>query len=259
MLGILALVPALPLLGFAILFVTAGLLPRRWIEAVGVGSVGLSAILALIVTVVFLGSPQPYSEIVWNWIAVEAFTPHIGFYLDALSLVMMLVVTFVSFLIHLYSAEFMSEDEGYSRYFAYMNLFVASMLVLVLADNLLLPLSRLGRRRSVQLPADRLLVSGFSQRARRAQGVHRHPRGRHRDGDRPLHSVHQFGDARDPAADATSHRALAGGIGARRSPRRRCCSAVPSANRRNFRCRPGCPTPWPARRRSAPSSMPQPW
>ena len=50
---------------------------------------------------------------------------------------MMLVVTFVSFLIHLYSAEFMSEDEGYSRYFAYMNLFVASMLVLVLADNLL--------------------------------------------------------------------------------------------------------------------------
>jgi NADH-quinone oxidoreductase subunit L len=50
---------------------------------------------------------------------------------------MMLVVAFVSFLIHLYSAEFMSTDEGYSRYFAYMNLFVASMLMLVLADNLL--------------------------------------------------------------------------------------------------------------------------
>jgi len=50
---------------------------------------------------------------------------------------MMLVVAFVSFLIHLYSAEFMSADEGYSRYFAYMNLFVASMLVLILADNLL--------------------------------------------------------------------------------------------------------------------------
>ena len=62
MLGILALVPALPLLGFAILFVTAGLLPRRWIEAVGVGSVGISTILALIVMVVFLGSPQPYSR-----------------------------------------------------------------------------------------------------------------------------------------------------------------------------------------------------
>ena len=51
---------------------------------------------------------------------------------------MMLVVTFVSFLIHLYSTEFMSDDDGYSRFFAYMNLFVASMLMLVLADNLLL-------------------------------------------------------------------------------------------------------------------------
>ena len=137
MLSLLALIPAFPLLGFAILFVTAGLLPKRWITTIGVGSVGISAILALIVMFAFLGAPKPYTEIVWTWIAVSGFTPHIGFYLDALSGLMMLVVAFVSFLIHLYSAEFMSADEGYSRYFAYMNLFVASMLVLVLADNLL--------------------------------------------------------------------------------------------------------------------------
>ena len=56
----------------------------------------------------------------------------------SISLLMMLVVTFVSFLIHLYSTEFMSDDDGYSRFFAYMNLFVASMLTLVLANNLLL-------------------------------------------------------------------------------------------------------------------------
>ena len=55
-----------------------------------------------------------------------------------LSLVMIFVITFVGFLIHLYSAEFMQDDEGYSRFFAYMNLFVGSMLTLVLADNLLL-------------------------------------------------------------------------------------------------------------------------
>ena len=61
-----------------------------------------------------------------------------AFYLDALSLVMVLVVTFVGFLIHIYSAEFMIEDEGYSRFFGYMNLFVASMITLLLADNLLL-------------------------------------------------------------------------------------------------------------------------
>jgi len=137
MLSLLAFIPAFPLLGFAILFVTAGLLPKRWITTIGVGSVGISAFLALIVMFAFLGAPQPYTKVVWTWIAVSSFTPHIGFYLDALSGLMMLVITFVSFLIHLYSAEFMSTDEGYNRYFAYMNLFVASMLVLVLADNLL--------------------------------------------------------------------------------------------------------------------------
>ena len=51
---------------------------------------------------------------------------------------MLLVMTFVGFLIHLYSVEFMREDEGYARFFAYMNLFVASMITLVLANNLLL-------------------------------------------------------------------------------------------------------------------------
>jgi NADH-quinone oxidoreductase subunit L len=137
-LGLLALVPALPLAGFAVLFVSAGALPRRWIAAIGVSSVGISTILGWIVAGAFLAAPHPYTQVVWRWIAVAGFNPDIGFYLDALSLVMMLVVTFVSFLIHLYSAEFMIEDEGYSRYFAYMNLFVASMLTLVLADNLLL-------------------------------------------------------------------------------------------------------------------------
>jgi NADH-quinone oxidoreductase subunit L len=137
MLNLLPLIPAFPLLGFAVLFATAGLLPKRWITTIGVGSVGISALLALIVMFVFLGAPHPYTTVVWTWIAVSGFTPHIGFYLDALSGLMMLVVAFVSFLIHLYSAEFMSTDEGYSRYFAYMNLFVASMLVLVLADDLL--------------------------------------------------------------------------------------------------------------------------
>jgi NADH-quinone oxidoreductase subunit L len=137
MLNLLALIPASPLLGFVILFVTAGLLPKRWITAIGVGSVGIATILALIVMFTFLNAPTPYTQIVWTWIAVSSFTPHVGFYLDALSGLMMLVIAFVSFLIHLYSAEFMSADEGYSRYFAYMNLFVASMLVLILADNLL--------------------------------------------------------------------------------------------------------------------------
>ena len=85
-----------------------------------------------------VSSDPAYSQTLWTWIDVAGFAPAIGFYLDALSLVMMLVITVVGFLIHLYSTEFMIDDEGYRRFFAYMNLFVAAMLMLVLADNLVL-------------------------------------------------------------------------------------------------------------------------
>jgi NADH-quinone oxidoreductase subunit L len=108
---------------------------------VGVGTVAASAFISILIATVFL-SARPaigtYTQTLWTWIDVGSFGPQIAFYLDALSLVMMLVVTFVSFLIHLYSAEFMRTDEGYSRFFAYMNLFVAFMVTLLLADNLLL-------------------------------------------------------------------------------------------------------------------------
>jgi NADH-quinone oxidoreductase subunit L len=66
------------------------------------------------------------------------FTPGFSFYVDQLTIVMMSIITGVGFLIHLYSTEFMQDDSDYSRYFAYMNMFVAAMLILVMADNLLL-------------------------------------------------------------------------------------------------------------------------
>jgi len=134
------LVPLLPLLGFTALALTGGHLGRRAVAWIGAGSVGLSAALALWIAAGFLLHPpagHAYTLTAWQWMAVEGFTPTIGFYLDPLSVVMMLVVTFVGFLIHLYSTEFMAGDPGYSRFFAYLNLFVASMLALVLADNLL--------------------------------------------------------------------------------------------------------------------------
>lgn len=116
-------------------------MPRRAVAAVGVGSIAACTIISLLITGSYLASPPPggsYTQVLWTWIAANGFTSPIAFYLDALSLVMMLVVSFVSFIIHLYSAEFMLEDEGYSRFFAYMNLFVASMITLVLGKNLLL-------------------------------------------------------------------------------------------------------------------------
>src|SRR5215510_14052747 len=135
------LIPALPLASAAVLALFGSRLSRRAAATLGVGSIGLSALVTIMVALDFWSSPpanNSYTQVLWTWINVAGFEPQIGFYLDALSLVMVLVVTFVGFLIHIYSAEFMIEDEGYSRFFAYMNLFVASMLTLLLGDNLLL-------------------------------------------------------------------------------------------------------------------------
>lgn len=135
------LIPALPFSGFLVLAIFGARLRKGSIAFIGAGSVGVSALAALLVGAEFISSPPPghsYSQTLWTWIEINGFRPTIGFYLDALSVVMMAVITFVGFFIHLYSTEFMAEEEGYSRFFAYMNLFVGSMLTLVLADNLLL-------------------------------------------------------------------------------------------------------------------------
>jgi NADH-quinone oxidoreductase subunit L len=135
------LIPAIPFASALLLALLGPRLSRRTVAAVGVGSIALAGIVSVLITASFLASTPPgnaYTQVLWTWISVAGFQAQIGFYLDALSVLMTLVVTFVSFLIHLYSAEFMIEDEGYSRFFCYMNLFVASMVTLLLANNLLL-------------------------------------------------------------------------------------------------------------------------
>jgi NADH-quinone oxidoreductase subunit L len=141
MLDLLPLAPAIPLLSAAILLIFGGGMPRRAVAWLGAGSVGLSTAVALLIGYTYITAPpagNAFRQTLWTWIPAGAFRAEVAFYLDALSLVMMLVVTFVSFLIHVYSTEYMAESEGYSRFFGYMNLFVASMVILVLADNLLL-------------------------------------------------------------------------------------------------------------------------
>jgi NADH-quinone oxidoreductase subunit L len=140
-LGLLWLIPGLPCAGFLVLALVGSRLSRAVVASVGVGAVGLPTLLALLVGSRFIASPpqgHAYTQTLWTWMRIGDFAPGITLYLDALSLIMMLVVTLVSLLIHLYSTEFMIDDEGYSRFFAYMNLFVGAMLTLVLADNLLL-------------------------------------------------------------------------------------------------------------------------
>jgi len=135
----LGLLPAFPLAGFLALVLTGGRLPRRSAGIVGVGSVAISFLLALVIAGDYLtGPPEPVTITLWTWMSAGEFAPGISFYLDGLSVVMILIITGVGFLIHLYSTGFMAGDPGFARFFSYMNLFVASMLILVLADNLVL-------------------------------------------------------------------------------------------------------------------------
>ncbi len=132
---------ALPLLGFLLLTFAGRRLGKTAVGLVGVGSVGLSALLSIIYAILFFSNPPSSGVIIdtlWTWISVGGLDVSISLRLDALSLIFILVITFVGFLIHLYSSEFMEEDEAYPRFLSYMNLFVTAMLILVLADNLLL-------------------------------------------------------------------------------------------------------------------------
>ena len=135
---ILALIPLFPLLSAALLMLSMGRMSRPLAACLGAGSVGLSALCVMLAASAYLADGQVQQLTLWTWMAVGDFTPRIAFYMDGLTVVMMSVITGVGFLIHLYSIEFMWEDDSFCRYFAYMNLFVAAMLLLVLADNLLL-------------------------------------------------------------------------------------------------------------------------
>jgi NADH-quinone oxidoreductase subunit L len=135
------LIPAIPLFSFLVIALFGRIIPRKGVAILGIGSVALSAILTITAGVRFLSEPlsgRDFVSTIYTWINAGGFTADISFRLDSLSLVFCFVITFVGALIHLYSAEFMKEDEGFSRFFAYMNLFISSMLILVLADNLLL-------------------------------------------------------------------------------------------------------------------------
>jgi NADH-quinone oxidoreductase subunit L len=132
------LVPLLPFISSVLLILFGRQLPRKLIATMGAGSVGFAAALVLIVGLQFMQSQTSYTVHLWSWMQIGDFSPNFSFYIDQLTIVMMSIITGVGFLIHLYSTEFMQDDSDYSRYFAYMNMFVAAMLILVLADNLLL-------------------------------------------------------------------------------------------------------------------------
>ncbi|MBZ3664610.1 NADH-quinone oxidoreductase subunit L [Pseudomonas monteilii] len=129
-----------PLVGFLLLSFSRGRFSENLSALIGVGSVGLSAATAAYVIWQFNVAPPEggaYSQLLWQWMSVDGFAPNFTLYLDGLSVTMLGVVTGVGFLIHLFASWYMRGEAGYSRFFSYTNLFIASMLFLILGDNLL--------------------------------------------------------------------------------------------------------------------------
>src|SRR5438132_8115901 len=129
-----------PLLGFVILGVTRSALPRRMILAVAWGACGLAFLLATISFFSMLGTPaaaRTSDQVLYTWVVSGDFQVSFGLLFDPLSATMLMIVTGVGLLIHIYSAGYMEDDPGFWRFFSYMNFFIFAMTLLVSADNFL--------------------------------------------------------------------------------------------------------------------------
>ncbi len=144
---LLAWIPLLPLLGALFNLTLGRKLSARTIHTVAIGAVALSFLVTAFSVFGPLwsaykayragaGGAPDLRQLVYTWIEVGSFKVDLAFRLDTLSAVMVLIVTFVGTLIHIYSAGYMHGDRRYAAYFGYLNLFTGSMLILVLAANL---------------------------------------------------------------------------------------------------------------------------
>ncbi len=141
MMDYLWLIPLFPLIGSAINGFTGKKLPKSAVTGIACGSAGISFILAAVSFFELLQLPPDGRHVLvrcFSWIASGDFIAEVEFLLDPLSAVMILVVTGVGFVIHVYSIGYMHAEDGYYRFFAYLNLFLFSMLILVLGGNFLL-------------------------------------------------------------------------------------------------------------------------
>jgi NADH-quinone oxidoreductase subunit L len=131
------LIPILPLIGAAINGFYGRRFSRQTVAAVALTFCGAAFLMALYVAARFSSLGSPHTETLAHWMRSGSFVVDFEFYLDQLTLVMLLVVTGVGFLIHIYSVGYMWEEGGFYRFFSYLNLFMFFMLTLVLAGNYL--------------------------------------------------------------------------------------------------------------------------
>lgn len=126
-----------PLMGAIISGIFGPRIGHKNSHNIAITLVGISMLCSFYLAEVFLvNHHEPFNFVLFNWIQNNAFTIHVGFYLDALSVIMLVVVSFVSFLVHIYSIGYMHDDPGYTRFFAYVSLFTFAMFALIGADNL---------------------------------------------------------------------------------------------------------------------------
>ena len=135
------LIPLFPFVGFLINGLWGKNLPKNVVGTIGCMAVGLSFLVTLCIFLQFLKLPpeaRPVEKVIYTWISSGTFQASVAFLIDPLSLIMLLVVSGVSTLIHIYSVSYMHDDPGFYRFFTYLNLFVFAMLTLVGANNFLL-------------------------------------------------------------------------------------------------------------------------
>lgn len=141
MLDLVWLIPLFPAIGFLINGLLGKRLGKGTVSVVGPSAIGLSFFTAVLIFFELIGrtpTERIFEKEIFAWVVSGSFKTVIGYQIDPLSMVMVLVVTGVSFLIHIYSVGYMHDDPGFTRYFTYLNLFVFMMLNLVLANNFLL-------------------------------------------------------------------------------------------------------------------------
>ena len=129
-------IPLLPLLGALLAGFLGNKLGRAFAHNVTIFGVTAAFILSVFVFQ-DVQAGKTFNGAIYTWLATEGINLQIGFLIDSLTVTMMLVVTFVSLMVHIYTIGYMAEDDGYTRFFSYISLFTFSMLMLVMSNNFL--------------------------------------------------------------------------------------------------------------------------
>ncbi|QJC35832.1 NADH-quinone oxidoreductase subunit L [Enterobacteriaceae endosymbiont of Donacia sparganii] len=133
------LIILIPLISFLILSLFPNYFNKNKISIIGVSSIGISAIIASIIGYIFIKNGIfSYKQSLWKILNIDNLYINFDLYLDMLSLTMLVLITWVGFFIHIFSIWYMKNEKEYSKFFAYTNLFIANMVLLILANNFVL-------------------------------------------------------------------------------------------------------------------------